>query len=166
MWSEPASDPSGGLMTLIVIVFALLIPWIQRKNWGSSKPKFTEAELDEYARAQAVNRSQVAGSTESSAAARAHRLSDTQPSKRWSKDWWVRYRKYLASPAWERRRMQILTRDNYVCGKCHHRRATEVHHLSYDRMGHERDSDLISVCPTCHDKFHPEKKLRRRRGRL
>jgi len=30
----------------------------------------------------------------------------------------------------------------------------EVHHKTYDNMGHERDDDLLAVCREYHDKIH------------
>ena len=36
-----------------------------------------------------------------------------------------------------------------VCGG----RATDVHHLTYDRFGHEDMGDLVSLCRRCHSKI-------------
>lgn len=63
------------------------------------------------------------------------------------------YADYLDSPGWrERRRLRLLL-DRYVCqaqlAGCRHR-ATEVHHLTYDRVGNEPLFDLVSVCGPCH----------------
>jgi len=30
----------------------------------------------------------------------------------------------------------------------------DVHHLLYDRLGHEKLSDLIVLCRLCHNAFH------------
>lgn len=34
------------------------------------------------------------------------------------------------------------------------RTATEVHHLTYERVGHERPEDVIGVCADCHRALH------------
>jgi hypothetical protein len=76
-------------------------------------------------------------------------------------DWWRNYSAYLASPEWEMRRARILARDGYRCRRCRFQSATDVHHLTYERVGHELDEDLMSVCEACHQLLHSNKKLRR-----
>ena len=62
------------------------------------------------------------------------------------------YGKYLDSPAWSNLRKHILERDGYlcICG----RKATEVHHKTYERTGKEYLSDLVSLCELCHRLVH------------
>lgn len=59
-------------------------------------------------------------------------------------------------------RKAVLERDDYECqlskifGIAHLTgvpcvREMEVHHKTYERAGHERAEDLISVCRRCHD---------------
>lgn len=62
------------------------------------------------------------------------------------------YLKYLASDRWATLRLKILKRDKFKC-KCG-ADATQVHHLTYDRIENELDEDLISICRTCHLKEH------------
>ncbi len=69
--------------------------------------------------------------------------------------WWDRYEKYLFSNEWRIIRERILRRDDHVCRECHHRPATQVHHLTYERAGHESDDDLIAICRPCHQQIHP-----------
>ncbi|MEE8240127.1 MAG: hypothetical protein V3R16_02565 [Nitrospirales bacterium] len=59
-----------------------------------------------------------------------------------------RYQAYMASPEWKRLRHEILERDGYICQLCEEG-ATEVHHVSYLRFGHESPLDLIAVCRDC-----------------
>ncbi len=59
-----------------------------------------------------------------------------------------RYQTYLKSPEWRKLRKRILERDSYQCLLCGEE-ATEVHHLNYDRFGHELETDLASVCHEC-----------------
>lgn len=62
------------------------------------------------------------------------------------------YTEYLASAAWIQKRGRIMDRDNEQC-PCGSR-ATQIHHLTYARIGQEHDSDLRAVCDQCHDKIH------------
>jgi len=56
---------------------------------------------------------------------------------------------------WRRLRLRRLGQDGYICTTpdCDGE-AVEVHHLTYDRFGQERLSDLRSVCELCHDLLH------------
>jgi 5-methylcytosine-specific restriction endonuclease McrA len=90
------------------------------------------------------------------------KILDQQP-RRDSSDWWSSYSRYLESPEWQVRRSRILARDGFVCRQCRFHAATQVHHLTYARVGHELDEDLISVCDACHDQFHSQKGRRLRR---
>lgn len=60
------------------------------------------------------------------------------------------YREYLSSPEWARVRFGAILRAGYTCEGCEKERTLEVHHLSYLRLGRERESDLIALCKTCH----------------
>jgi 5-methylcytosine-specific restriction endonuclease McrA len=62
----------------------------------------------------------------------------------------MNYKIYLNSPAWRSLRLKILARDRYICQLCGKRKATEVHHLTYERIGRELENDLISLCSICH----------------
>jgi 5-methylcytosine-specific restriction endonuclease McrA len=50
--------------------------------------------------------------------------------------------------------LKILERDSYLCQRCQSKIAIQVHHLTYERLGHERLEDLISICLACHIKEH------------
>lgn len=63
------------------------------------------------------------------------------------------YTEYIRSSAWQVLRSQALTRDHSVCQVCKNAEATQVHHLTYVRLGHESLEDLLSVCRSCHQKF-------------
>lgn len=70
--------------------------------------------------------------------------------------WWDWYAAYLACPEWHVRRAAVLERDG---GRCRvegcDRPATQVHHLTYERVGYELLDDLAAVCDECHRKIHP-----------
>jgi 5-methylcytosine-specific restriction endonuclease McrA len=60
------------------------------------------------------------------------------------------YQIYLASAAWKVRRGLVLARAHGRCERCRVRVATQVHHLTYARFGHERLGDLQALCADCH----------------
>jgi hypothetical protein len=64
------------------------------------------------------------------------------------------YRAYMASPQWAERRGRTLMLAGGTCQRCGQRRATEAHHLTYDRLGRERDQDLLALCGPCHQALH------------
>ncbi|CDQ39543.1 HNH endonuclease [Virgibacillus salexigens] len=67
---------------------------------------------------------------------------------------------------WQKCREYVLTRDLYLCQEClrttgHPIPADTVHHIEHLRDNWERRLDpanLVSVCRTCHNRLHPEKK--------
>ena len=98
--------------------------------------------------------------------------------------WWIWYRKYLQSDAWKRKRKRVLKGAGYKCEVCHKAKATNVHHLSYARVGQNpkrrrareimprhagpilvRRGDLIATCYACHDKLHNGKLTQRKNGK-
>lgn len=71
--------------------------------------------------------------------------------QRWLEDLgYANYTEYLASPEWKKIRKRFLERAEYCCEVCG-KRATQVHHRSYDRgslMG--RTASLAALCGPCH----------------
>ncbi len=63
----------------------------------------------------------------------------------------MNYQEYLNSPHWQRLRVRILKRDGYKCTQCNETKELDVHHLSYDRLGQERDEDVATLCRRCHN---------------
>jgi hypothetical protein len=41
-----------------------------------------------------------------------------------------------------------------VCEFCKRRRKFNLHHKTYERLGHERTTDLIILCDDCHTEVH------------
>jgi 5-methylcytosine-specific restriction endonuclease McrA len=82
---------------------------------------------------------------------------------RWSrKNWWKWYSGYLRSPPWQARRRRTIALAGGMCQHCGRRRAVQVHHLTYKRVGRERDRDLVALCWSCHQRAHdPIRKLGR-----
>lgn len=85
-----------------------------------------------------------------------------------------KYHLYLNSEKWKAIRAAVLARDGGKCRSCYHREGEptgvvglrrsrkqptvlEVHHLTYQRVGHELLHDLILLCQVCHGKMnHPD----------
>lgn len=64
------------------------------------------------------------------------------------------YKQKLADPRWQRKRLEILKRDDFQCTCCGDRES-EIHvHHSYYEFGKEiweyEDSTLFTLCSDCH----------------
>jgi len=71
-------------------------------------------------------------------------------------DWY--YGERLASEKWRALCRKVIRRDKGVCQCCLEAPATQVHHLTYARVGNEALFDLVAVCESCHRNIlHPDK---------
>lgn len=63
------------------------------------------------------------------------------------------YREKLKDPRWQRKRLEILSRDDWQCRFCMDRYSTlHVHHLNYHGEPWEAPGDqLVTLCELCHD---------------
>ena len=65
-------------------------------------------------------------------------------------------------------REYVLFRDNHECQHCHGKskdKILEVHHLESRKTGGNAPNNLITLCKTCHEKYHKgEIKLKQKRG--
>jgi hypothetical protein len=68
--------------------------------------------------------------------------------------WQAWYSAYLLTPEWRARRAKVLKRAGGVCEGCLGRPATQVHHLTYERVGREMLFDLVAICDDCHGAIH------------
>lgn len=65
------------------------------------------------------------------------------------------YDEYLASDWWQRRARAKRYSTGYRCEECGESdRVLHVHHLTYARLGRERDEDLEVLCESCHRGKH------------
>lgn len=74
----------------------------------------------------------------------------------------ARYHAYLKSPEWRAKRLMVLERAKHLCEGCLERRATQVHHETYEHAGHEFTGgeflwELRAICDACHERLHAEK---------
>jgi hypothetical protein len=68
------------------------------------------------------------------------------------------YAELLKDPRWQKKRLEIMERDNWTCQDCNDTESTlTVHHKSYRREDGEfvaiwdyPDTDLITLCEECH----------------
>jgi hypothetical protein len=65
-----------------------------------------------------------------------------------------RYLEHIRSPQWARTRKEHIERVGGNCEICGWRRAMQVHHWWYGRLGHELPCDLCAICTVCHHKLH------------
>ena len=65
------------------------------------------------------------------------------------------YKEYLLTRWWITIKRAALKRAEYSCAKCNASNTVlHVHHLTYDRLGTEKDTDLQVLCKKCHNKEH------------
>lgn len=69
--------------------------------------------------------------------------------------WWTQYTTYLESSEWTEKSRSTIAAAGGVCSMCNSRRATQAHHLTYERVGEELPEDLAAVCLSCHKQQHP-----------
>lgn len=70
------------------------------------------------------------------------------------------YHDKLLDPRWQRRRLQILLRDDFTCQEClDNKKTVHVHHKVY-KFGLDPwdypDEDLITLCEDCHSNSYME----------
>ena len=64
------------------------------------------------------------------------------------------YGSYLRSAEWAARRSWKIAEADGRCQVCDSAIGLEVHHRTYERLGDERQSDLVVLCRQCHELFH------------
>ena len=60
------------------------------------------------------------------------------------------YKRYLASREWATKREAVRQRSHNTCERCEILPQCAVHHLTYERIGHELIEDLQAICEPCH----------------
>lgn len=72
----------------------------------------------------------------------------------------IEYAAYLQSEHWKLFRISILAKRGAICENCRNHRQVELHHLSYQRLGWELDSDIRVLCKPCHRDQHIQFQVR------
>jgi 5-methylcytosine-specific restriction endonuclease McrA len=78
-------------------------------------------------------------------------------------DWMLyeEYRDYLKSDKWKFIRSVRFNLDDGLCQHCGIKlngMEAHCHHLTYDRLGDEDISDVVTLCRSCHDAVHAKDK--------
>lgn len=70
----------------------------------------------------------------------------------------IDYNEYIRKhPRWQSVRKKRFDFDDGRCVVCHkdlHNEVYQTHHLHYQRLGHERLRDVVTLCEKCHKEFH------------
>lgn len=67
------------------------------------------------------------------------------------------YSEYIKSVEWKVRAKAAKRRARWrceVCGRTPPPQHLHAHHLTYERLGHERPGDIQVLCVKCHEKAH------------
>ena len=66
------------------------------------------------------------------------------------------YSDLLKDPRWQKKRLQIMQRDNFQCQVCGDKKSTlNVHHVEYGKTPWDvDDKGLITLCDKCHNEIH------------
>lgn len=64
------------------------------------------------------------------------------------------YSDYLQTDHWHAVRNAALERAGHACQVCNSKERLDVHHRTYQRIGHEQDADVVVLCHACHSRFH------------
>lgn len=74
----------------------------------------------------------------------------------------ISYKEQISHPNWQKKRLEILNRDEWACKFCGDKETTlHVHHKSYEwgkKPWEYEESNFISLCEDCHDIVEWQKK--------
>jgi 5-methylcytosine-specific restriction endonuclease McrA len=65
-----------------------------------------------------------------------------------------KYKNYILSKHWRKKRKRKLREQNYQCQNCKTKENLQVHHKHYRTLFNEKLSDLVVLCKTCHEEVH------------
>lgn len=74
----------------------------------------------------------------------------------------MKYNELLKTESWQRKRTEVLERDNYCCTKCGDKGNLNVHHIHYVQgfnPVHQPICTMESLCFICHKKEHESKSM-------
>lgn len=69
------------------------------------------------------------------------------------------YADYLLGAHWKDQRLQALAAARNRCQICNSPSDLQVHHRTYERVGHESTGDLTVLCGRCHRAFHGQSQV-------
>jgi 5-methylcytosine-specific restriction endonuclease McrA len=70
----------------------------------------------------------------------------------------MKYSEKLKDPRWQKKRLEVLNRDEFTCQMCGDKETTlHVHHIVYRKNAEPWESDemeLVTICADCHEVEH------------
>jgi len=69
------------------------------------------------------------------------------------------YKDDLKDGRWQKKRLEIMQRDNFECLKCHEPHQLNVHHLYYKnglKLWEYDDDSMVTLCDDCHNILHDD----------
>jgi hypothetical protein len=86
-------------------------------------------------------------------------IKESNPGKKtqYSKGEFKSYNDLLRNPRWQKKRLEIMQRDNWSCRCCSDTESElHVHHLLYsaENPWDEENENLITLCSCCHEAAH------------
>jgi hypothetical protein len=76
--------------------------------------------------------------------------------------WLDNYNAFLLSPYWKDQKSKFYLSHLKQCRACDSVKNLNLHHATYERMGVEREGDLVCLCKDCHKEVH---KIQKATGR-
>lgn len=73
------------------------------------------------------------------------------------------YKTYIRSTEWLDRKEEFFKTHQRKCKACYSTKNVCLHHLTYENIFNEPDSDLMPLCKGCHNEAH---RMDRKRGRI
>lgn len=73
------------------------------------------------------------------------------------------YDEYMLSEEWAKVSEEAKERAGYCCQLCNSSYYLQVHHRTYENIGHELPGDLTVLCRTCHQEYHAREREKRKR---
>lgn len=72
-------------------------------------------------------------------------------------DYRARYYEYLQSDWWKKTRDKCIEAAGHHCYCCNKPYELQVHHITYEHVGMERDHEIICLCKNCHEWIEEQK---------
>ena len=69
------------------------------------------------------------------------------------------YKTELLNGNWQKKRLEIMNRDEFRCLNCHASDNLTVHHLHYEtglKLWEYDNESLVTLCNDCHNSLHKE----------
>jgi 5-methylcytosine-specific restriction endonuclease McrA len=67
----------------------------------------------------------------------------------------------MRSKTWATRRARYFRTHKKLCRACGASKSIHLHHVTYERLGRERNADLVALCRFCHEAVHELHRARR-----